>query len=261
MDTKAVLDTLLQHRSIRKYKDTPIEKDILHSILEAGNRASTIGNMQVYSIIVTQDKAIKEALSPCHFNQAMVNEAPALLTFVVDLNRFHKWCKLNNAEKSYDNFMWFVNGCIDALLAAQNICIAAEAHGLGICYLGTTLYTAEKIANILKLPKGVVPITSICMGYANEDVPLTDRLPLEGIVHYDTYKDYTDEDIRNIYRERENSKETKDLLEINNLPNLARVFTEKRYTKTDNVKFSNDFLSLLNKFEFMESSNDKNKIK
>ena len=84
-------DTILNHRSIRKYTKDPIPDTILNYILEAGTRASTTGNMQLYSIIVTTDQELKEELLPCHFNQPMVSEAPVVLTFCADFNRFNRW--------------------------------------------------------------------------------------------------------------------------------------------------------------------------
>ena len=120
-----MFDTLLNHRTIRKYTSDPIPDKILHYILEAGTRASTTGNMQVYSIVVTTGEAIKEELAPCHFNQPMVKEAPVVLTFCADFNRFSKWCRLRKAEPGYDNFLSFMTAAIDALLVAQNVCVAA----------------------------------------------------------------------------------------------------------------------------------------
>ena len=167
---------LFKHRSIRKYRSAPIPGDVLRDVLEAATRASTCGNMQLYSLIVTQDRALREALSPCHFNQPMVVEAPCLVTVCADVHRFTMWCEQRDADPAYDNFAWFLNAATDALLAAQNLAVEAEMHGLGICYLGTTLYTAERIAKILELPKGVVPLTTIVMGYPDESPELTDRL-------------------------------------------------------------------------------------
>ena len=111
---------------------------------------------------------MKKALAPLHFNQKVVTEAPVLLTFCADFNRFNKWCLLGNAEPGYDNFLSFVTASIDALLVAQTVCVAAESKGLGICYLGTTTYMAHKIIEVLKLPKGVVPITTVTMGWPAE---------------------------------------------------------------------------------------------
>ncbi len=240
-----MLDTIFNHKSIRKYKSTPVSEKDLHEILEAGTRASTSGNMQVYSIIVTQDEEMKKKLAPTHFNQPMATQAPVVLTFCADVNRFVKWCEERNAEPGYDNFLWFTNGVIDAMLVAQNCCIAAEDKGMGICYLGTTTYTADKIIDILELPKGVIPITTVVLGYADENPGLTDRLPLEGVVHYEKYKDYTKEDIDNIYAEKESLDSTKELLKENEKETLAQVFTDNRYKKADNIHFSKVFMKVL----------------
>ncbi|MEG1572233.1 MAG: nitroreductase family protein [Bacteroidales bacterium] len=245
------IQTLLAHKSIRKYKEIPIDPKLLTAILTAASRASTTGNMQLYSIMVTQDAQRKQDLAKFHFNQPMITQAPVVLTFMADVNRFHHWCKINEAEKSYDNFLWFINGVIDALLAAQNACIAAESEGLGICYLGTTTYNAKGIAQFFKVPKGVVPITTMTMGIPDEKLPLTDRIPLEGVVHYETYHPYTDQDIQTIFSEKENLEETQALLAQNKLPNLAQIFTKNRYTKADAVHFSTQFLQFLKEAEFM----------
>lgn len=240
-----------QHRSIRKYKDTPIQEELLSEILYSGTRASTTGNMQVYSIIATTDPEIKEQLSPCHFNQPMIKQAPVVLTFCADYNRFNKWCLQREATPGYDNFLSFVTGAVDALLAAQNVCVAAEDEGLGICYLGTTIYMTEKIIDILGLPKGVVPVTTVTLGYADEAPGLTDRLPLDAIVHYEKYKDYSEERIDELYSEKEKLEENLQFIEENGLETLAQVFTNVRYKKDDNVTFSKALLGVLKKQGFM----------
>lgn len=246
-----MLDTILNHKSIRKYKSTPISDKELNEIMEAGVRASNTGNMQVYSIVVTRDEEMKKKLAPTHFNQPMVTQAPVLLTFCADINRFNKWCHQRNAEPGYDNFLWFTNAVIDAMLAAQNCCIAAEEKGMGICYLGTTTYNADKIIDILELPKGVIPITTVVVGYPDEKPGLTDRLPLEGVVHYETYKDYSNEDIDRIYAEKEALESTKALLEENQKETLAQIFTDHRYKKADNLHFSKSLLKVLEDQGFM----------
>jgi len=251
MDT---LETILSHRTIRKYKETPIEENILKQILEAGFRTSTTGNMQVYSIIVTKEKDLKNKLWESHFKQDMVNQAPVIMTFCADFNRFNKWCELREAEPGYDNFLSFMTATIDALIAAQTVCVAAESFGLGICYLGTTTYMTEKIIDILHCPKGVIPITTLVLGYPDEDPDLVDRLPYEGIVHDEVYKDYTAEAINEIYKEKEALPLTADLLKENNVDNLAKVFTQFRYKKGDNMHFSKQLLSILEKQGFMNNT-------
>jgi len=243
-------DTILNHRSIRKYKTDKIPEKILELILNAGIRASNTGNMQAYSIIVTQDEAVKNKLLPLHFNQEAVKQAPLILTFCADLNRFSKWCKLRNAKPAYDNFLWFYTASIDAVITAQNCALAAESEGLGICYMGTTNYTADKIIDVLKLPKGVIPVTTLTVGYPDESPYLTDRLPNEAVVHYEKYNDFSDDTINEIYNEFENSDFVKQLIEENGTENLAQVFTDKRYIKENNIAFSKSLLKVVKKQGF-----------
>jgi nitroreductase len=247
------MNAILNHRSIRKYKSTPIEDSVLNDILLAGIRASTTGNMQLYSIVVSTEDEIKQQLAPCHFNQAMVTQAPVVLTFCADFNRFNLWCQQRNATPGYDNFLSFLTASIDALLVAQNVCIAAEEKGLGICYLGTTTYTADKIIDVLKLPKGVVPITTVVIGYPDEAPGLTDRIPLAAVLHREIYQDYSPGDIDQIYAAKEALPSTKKLLEENSKETLAQIFTDNRYTKKDNVTFSKVLLKVLHNQGFMNN--------
>ncbi len=250
-------DILLNRRTIRKYSAKPVDNKLLNEMLMMGCRASTTGNMQVYSIIINRDNEKKKALAPLHFNQRMITEAPVVLTFCADFNRFNKWCRLRKAEPGYDNFLSFFTAAIDALLVAQTFCIAAEAKGLGICYLGTTTYNAHKIIEVLNLPKGVVPVTTVTLGWPDEYPVQVDRLPVDAIIHHETYKDYTSEDIDLFYSEKENREDSKKFVEENNVKthnceSLAQVFTDVRYKKADNVYFSNVLLKVLKDQGFME---------
>lgn len=246
-----IFEILINRRTIRKYSERDVDDALLNKILAAGIRASTTGNMQVYSIIVTRDDEIKKQLLPLHFNQKMVTEAPVLLTFCADFNRFNKWCRMRKAEPGYDNFLSFLTAAIDALLVAQTVCIAAESSGLGICYLGTTTYMAHKIIEVLKLPKGVVPVTTITLGWPAEIPEQVDRLPLDAVIHHETYHDYSAEDIDRIYLEKEQRADSLQYIKENNKETLAQVFTDVRYKKEDNVYFSRMLLKVLEEQGFM----------
>ncbi len=248
-----MLETIFRHRSIRKYKNDPVDDRILEEILRAGTRASTTGNMQVYSIIVTRDNEIKKQLWEAHFKQDMVLQAPIHITFCADFNRFNKWCLQRQAKPGFDNYLSFFTAAIDALLVSQNIAIAAEARKLGICYLGTATYMADKIVEILNLPESVVPVAAIVIGYPDENPGLTDRLPLKAVVHQEKYKDYSPSEIDDIYEEKESSRLTAQLLEENNKETLAQVFTDNRYPEKDNVYFSQQFLKVIEKQGFMNN--------
>lgn len=244
-------EILLGRRTIRKYTADPVDENLLLDILEMGCRASTTGNMQVYSIIITREADRKKELAPLHFNQKMITEAPVVLTFCADFNRFNKWCRLRNAEPGYDNFLSFVTAAIDTLLVAQTVCIAAESNGLGICYLGTTTYTADKIIEVLKLPKGVIPVTTVTLGWPADKPEQVDRLPLNAVIHNEIYMDYENEDIDLYYSEKEDRSDSKQFVNENNKETLAQVFTDIRYRKADNLHFSKVLLQVLKDQGFM----------
>lgn len=227
------MDSLKQRKTIRKYQQKDIPADMLNEMLEEAFRASTVGNMQVYSVIVTRDAERKERLSPAHFNQPMVQSAPVVLTFCIDLRRFSKWCLQRKAEPGYDNFEWFVTGAIDTLLVAQTFCVAAEARGLGICYLGTTTYNPDKIVDVLELPQLVFPLATVTVGWPDENPSQVDRLPLASIVHEEVYHDYTPEEIDRYYAKKESLPENLQFIAENGKETLAQVFTDVRYTKKD----------------------------
>ncbi len=246
-----MINILNNRKTIRKYSGRGITEDLLSEILQAGTRASTTGNMQVYSIIVTRSREMKETLAPFHFNQPMVREAPVLLTFCADFNRFNKWCRLRNAEPGYDNFLSFMTAATDAIIVAQTVCVAAEAKGLGICYLGTTTYMAGQIIDALGLPPGVVPVTAVTLGWPAEDPEQVDRLPLEAIVHQEKYHDYSNDTIDSIYHKKEERDDSRQFVSENNKENLAQVFTDVRYRKEDNETFSELLLKVLRKQGFL----------
>jgi nitroreductase len=238
-----MINTLLNHRSIRKFKTRIVEPSKLDQILEAATRASNTGNMQAYSIVVTRDNEIRKQLWEAHFKQDMVLEAPVHLTFCSDFNRFSKWCQQRKANPGYDNYLSFLTGAIDAIISAQNAAIAAESLGLGICYLGTATWMAASLIDILSLPKLVVPVTALVIGYPDETPPLTDRLPLEAVVHSEKYTDYLPVDIDRIHSEKEALESTLELLRVNGKETLAQIFTDNRYKMADNRYFSGAFLN------------------
>jgi nitroreductase len=248
---KNISNILLDRRSIRKYSEKPVGKELLNNILVKGCRASTTGNMQVYSIIITRDIVKKKELAPCHFNQKMITEAPVILTFCADFNRFSKWCRMRNAVPGYDNFLSFFTAAIDALLVAQTVSIAAEAEGLGICYIGTTTYMAHKIIEVLKLPAGVVPVTTLTLGWPAENPEQMDRLPLEAIIHDEVYSNYTNKNIDAFYKAKEMRSDNRQFVKENSKETLAQVFTDIRYTKEDNITFSKMLLQVLKYQGFM----------
>ena len=152
------LDT---RRSIRKYTSCDVSDELLNKLFTQAARTQTMGNLQLYSVVVTRDPKIKEQLAPAHFNQPMVTEAPVLLTICADFNRTSFWARCRNAEPGYDNFLSFINAATDALLYTQTLCNLMDEEGLGYCFLGTTIYQPQQIIDVLQLPKLVMPVATL----------------------------------------------------------------------------------------------------
>ncbi len=253
-----IIDQIHQHRSIRAYKPDPVPDELLNEILLAGTRASSSGNMQTYSIIVTRDLELRQQLYEPHFEQSMVLDAPVLLTFCADFNRMRKWLKISDAPDNFDNFMSFMIATIDAVLVSQNVALAAESHGLGICYMGTTLASCDQIADILHLPPNVIPVTGFSLGYPAEDPAPRYRLPLDGIVHQETYQDYTPERLKEIYAVKEKEgwarymayPALRQRIEAVGAENLAQIYTKAKYTRETHQAYSQTVLNLLRKQDF-----------
>ena len=239
------------HRTIRKYTSAPVDDTLLSQLLELAARTQTMGNLQLYSVVVTRDEEMKRRLSPAHFGQPMVIQAPVVLTICADFNRTSQWCLNRNAEPGYDNFLSFINAASDALLYTQTLSVLAEDAGLGVCYLGTTIYQPQQIIDILGLPRLVMPVATLTLGWPDENPAQPERLPLDSFVHEETYREYTPELIDNYYKEKENLPENRHFVEINHKETLAQVFAEIRYTKKDNESLSQVFLDALQRQGFM----------
>ncbi|UBD75011.1 nitroreductase family protein [Parabacteroides goldsteinii] len=248
-----MIDIMKNRRTIRKYTEQDIPEELLNELLEVAARASNTGNMQLYSVVVTRDQSNKEKLAPAHFNQPMITTAPVVLTFCADANRFVKWAEQRKAEAGFDNLQTFIASTIDAMLFAQAFCDAAEEKGLGICYLGTTAYNADKIIEALSLPRLVVPIVTVTVGYPAMPLPeQMERLPLAAVVHQEAYVDYTPDMIDELYGEKEALEVNKQFVKENNKETLAQVFTDVRYTKKNNEYFSEVLLNVLKDQGFMK---------
>lgn len=239
-------------RSIRRYSQRPVEDSLLNGLLDEALRTQTMGNLQLYSVVVTRSEALKQQLAPAHFNQSMVTQAPVVLTICADFNRTSQWARCRQADPGYDNFLSFINAATDALLYTQTLCCLMDEQGLGYCFLGTTVYQPQLIIDVLKLPRLVMPVATLTVGWPDEEPPLSDRLPLKAVVHADTYHDYTPADIDEYYVPKEQLAENVHFVELNHKQTLAQVFTDLRYTRKDNEALSATFLQTLRRQGFMD---------
>ena len=245
------MNNIMTRRTIRKYSTKDVDKALIDQLLTQASRTQTMGNMQLYSVVVTRSDEGKKALAPAHFNQPMVTSAPVVLTICADFRRATDWCLQRKANPGYDNFLSFINASTDALLYTQTFCNLAEEAGLGLCFLGTTVYMPEMIIDALQLPELVMPVATLTIGWPDETPALTDRLPLASFVHNETYKPYTAEAIDEYYGHKEALEENREFVRINNKETLAQIFTDIRYTRKDNIAMSEGLIKALRRQGFI----------
>lgn len=216
LNSQPTLETLLNHRSIRKYTGEPISDEMLTAVLEAGRAVSTSSFLQACSIIRVVDKQKRTALRQvsCDLSQeayeealaqgkrlghAYVEEAAEYLVFCMDSKRHHQL-----AQVQTDWTEVAIIGAIDAALMAQNVLAAAESLGLGGVYIGSLRNDIRRAGEILGLPKHVVPLFGLCLGHPDMSSKVNQsqrpRLPLQVLVSTDTYQVASDEDL-NAYNE------------------------------------------------------------
>lgn len=246
------MESIKKRTSIRKYSEREVTDEMLDSLIVEAERTPTMGNLQLYSVVVTRSEEGKKALAPAHFNQPMITNAPVVLTVCADYRRTTLWAENRKATPGYDNILSFMNAATDALLFTQTFCNLAEDAGLGTCFLGTTIYMPQLIIDTLKLPSLVMPVATITLGWPAETPAMTDRLPLRSIVHRETFADYTPEKIDDFYAEKEALPENRNFVRINNKETLAQVFTDIRYTKKDCEAMSEGLIAALKNQGFMK---------
>lgn len=239
-------------RSVRQFASRDVDTALLNSVIERALRAPTTGNMQLYSVIVSREPEKRSRLAALHFNQPAAAGAPVILTVCADFNRFTRWCKLNNADAGFDNFLSFTNAYADAMIFAQQIVTIAEMEGLGTCYLGTVTYNAKEIASLLRLPSLTVPVAAIAIGWPQGEGVATERLAVETIMHDEEYREDSDAAVMEAFKVKEDFPANSGFVKENGKQNLAQVFSEVRYPRSMNEEFSGKFLSFLKESGFLK---------
>jgi len=185
-----VIETILQHRSVRRFEDKPLEREQIEAIVKSAQASSTSSFIQAYSIIGVTDKQKKQKLAELAGNQSYVAENGHFFVFCADLYRHKMIGDMENADlsESLESTEKFMAALIDTALAAQNAAIAAESMGLGICYIGGIRNDLEAVKEVLKTPEYVVPLFGLAVGYPDQETDLKPRLPLEHIYMENEYE-------------------------------------------------------------------------
>ena len=235
----------LTRRSCRNFSEKKLSETLLEEIIKKASKAPTCGNMQLYSVIATQEPERLKSLASFHYNQPAATSAPLILTICADFHRFTQWCNINKADAGYENFHSFIMALTDAVIFAQQIVTIAEQEGLASCYLGTVTYNAKEISEFLELPKLVVPVASIALGYAKAEGEPTDRLSNQAVLHREKYKLFSKGELEDLYKIHDENPENSKFITENQKDNLAQVFAEVRYPRHVNEEISKNFYDLL----------------
>jgi nitroreductase len=188
----------MEHVSVREYSDRPVEPETLDLPLRVAVRAPSAGNLRNYSLVVIDDREKMERLA-ADSGEAFVAKAPLCVVALVDHYRFGRLCRLNDAPFPFDTADAMFIGMWDAVVALHNMAVAAESLGLGTCYIGFILKADNR--EILGLPDHVFAAGMMSLGYPRKKPEPRSRLPLEAVVHRNTYKLPTDQEIAGFYRE------------------------------------------------------------
>ena len=209
-----VLDLLMGHRSIRKFTDEPIDDDTVEGIIAAGMAAATSSNLQGTTVIRVRNPETRSAIATLAGGQTYVETAAAFFVWCADLHRSAVACEMAGGEFHPGMTEHFVIATVDCALAAQNAVVAAEAQGLGICYIGGIRNDPQQVADLLELPDQVYPVFGLCLGWPDQDPMLKPRLPLSVTLKEERYDDSADRDgiaaydetLREYYIERTGGK-------------------------------------------------------
>jgi nitroreductase len=254
---------LESHRSIRSFKPDPIDPAWVDRLLQqALHGSSSSGNLNMVSVVKTTDTARKAELCQLHFGQPMVLQAPLLLTCCADTFRTREWLALRNARPGFADFVSWHTAAFDAMILAQTSALALQSHGLGICYMGTTMFRQREIADFLELPPNVLPATTLVVGWPAEAPAQRDRLPPPAWIHDERYQRPSSADIEQRFAERERrgrqrymefSPEMAQLWQQHGITSLAQYYTSPiKYDPDRFAEFSAQIEALLRARGFME---------
>jgi nitroreductase len=192
------------HRSIRQFENRPVDSELVDKILEESLQgSSSSGNLNMVSVIKTTDAERKAHLYKLHLEQPMVLQAPLVLTFCADTFRTRQWLAQRGARLNFGNLLAYHVSSFDAIILSQTVALAFESHGMGICYMGTTLHSMTEISEFLECPDHCVPVTSMVVGWPAEKPAQRDRLPAKAWIHSERYQRPSTQNIDTLFKERE----------------------------------------------------------
>jgi nitroreductase len=251
--TNPVVECLMNHRSVRKFKPEPIDETTIRTLISAGTRAATGGNLQMYTFLVVDDED-KIALFE-QMLQPVIRHPPLIIIALLDLYRIKRWLEVNESRPPIlDRPAYYMLAFCDAMIALQNVVIAAESLGLGTCYCGSIL--EFDVQEHFGTPEYVFPAGMVCLGYPDEEPGLSQRLPLEAVIHRNSYQFFDDETIKDLYRERDRvwesvSEERKNQLRKQGINSIPQALAVQRFSNEATGERSQRILENLRRAKFI----------
>jgi len=190
-NSSQLLRLFLSRRSIRRFSSKPVKESDVKKIVEVGQRAPTACNLQTYSVVWVRNAKLRERVWGACGVTGSIEEAPVVFVVCADvrmLARVLDYQGYDHCLKHGYGYSIRLLSIMDASFVAENMTMAAECLGLGSVFVGSALAN-DKVVKALKLPKGVLPLTLLCVGYPDEQPPTRPRLPLSSVLHRDYYKD------------------------------------------------------------------------
>lgn len=183
-----VLNTIKNHRSIRKYKDADVSREDLATIIDASQMAASSINGQQVSIIAVRDPKTKKEISKLSGDQKWIDEAPIILIYALDFYRAKLGAEKNDEDLVItENLESIMVGCVDVGLAMGNGITAAESLGLGTVPIGGIRKSPTEMIELLKLPKYVYPVCGLVIGHPDENPSVKPRFPKDAVFFDEEY--------------------------------------------------------------------------
>jgi FMN reductase (NADPH) len=201
MKSNKVIDTLLEHKSIRRYSPRKPSEDVVKTVVRAGQQAPFAS--QLYSVLLSRNRARNSF------------HAPLLFTICVDPHKFELIMEKRGWKLVTNDLTLLFFGIQDASLMAENMVIAGRSLGLGSCFLGSAMYRAERISEEYSLPEKVFPLVQLAMGYPAEDPPPRPRYPMEFTLFEGKYPALTDALIAKAMRQMDEGYLAQDYYRVN----------------------------------------------
>ncbi len=181
------IELMHKHGSVRHYKSDPIPREMIETIVAAGQRAATSSNMQMYSVVATLDDEKRARMQTLCGNQKHIAQAPVFLAWCADLSRLDRISAQQGYEQEAGYVENFLLAAVDVAIMMQNAGLAAESLGLGFCYIGAIRNQPQEVIELLNLPRLTFPVAGMTLGWPEKPPRIRPRLPLDAVLHWETY--------------------------------------------------------------------------